>query len=90
MCARLKTCLYGTRDAASQWEALYVRELTRLGFRKGLASAFCFSHAERDIQCGVHGDDFVFLGTDRQLNLDSPGDAEGLHVQCRGAVGKWP
>ena len=46
-CARLKRCLYGTRDAPKRWEA-YVAEVMRsLGFRRGKASPYCFFHPAR-------------------------------------------
>ena len=43
MCWRLRKCLYGTRDAPAQWEALYTRRLSEMGFKCGLASRCCFS-----------------------------------------------
>jgi len=69
MCARLKRCLYGTRDAASRWEALYTRRLEEMGFARGKASACVFYNKELDSRCVVHGDDFTFSGTDRALNI---------------------
>ena len=61
-CARLRKCLYGTRDAPARWEALYTQKLQGMGFRRGLASASCFWHPSRDLRCVVHGDDFTFAG----------------------------
>jgi hypothetical protein len=66
-CARLKRCLYGTRDAPKRWEA-YVAEVMRsLGFRRGKASPCCFSHLARGLRCVVHGDDFVVAGAPSEL-----------------------
>ncbi len=66
-CARLKRCLYGTRDAPKRWEA-YVAEVMRsLGFRRGKASPCCFSHLARGLRCVVHGDDFVLAGAPSEL-----------------------
>jgi len=67
-CARLRRCLYGTRDAAARWEALYTAKLQDMGFEKGRASACCFVHRGLGAKCVVHGGDFTFLGTDKALD----------------------
>jgi hypothetical protein len=68
MCARLRRCLYGTRDAPARWEAFLASELAKMGFERGKASPCCFRHSTRDLRCIVHGDDFVFTGDDRDLD----------------------
>jgi hypothetical protein len=67
MCARLRRCLYGTRDAPARWEAFLAGELEKMGFHRGKASPCCFRHDSRDLRCIVHGDDFVFAGGDKDL-----------------------
>ena len=67
-CARLKRCLYGTRDAASRWEKLYSDILVGAGFMKGVSSPCCFYHPVWDARCVVHGDDFTFEGDDEALD----------------------
>jgi hypothetical protein len=67
MCARLRRCLYGTRDAPARWEAFLASELEKMGFERGKASPCCFRHGTRDLRCIVHGDDFVFAGGDKDL-----------------------
>jgi hypothetical protein len=67
MCARLRRCLYGTRDAPARWEAFLSAELRKMGFVQGLASPCCFEHRERDLLCVVHGDDFMFVGVAASL-----------------------
>jgi hypothetical protein len=67
MCARLRRCLYGTRDAPARWEAFLADELSKMGFARGKASPCCFNHATNDLKCIVHGDDFVFSGSDADL-----------------------
>jgi hypothetical protein len=67
MCARLRRCLYGTRDAPARWEAFLAGELEKMGFEKGKASPCCFRHISRDLRCIVHGDDFVFVGAEPDL-----------------------
>jgi hypothetical protein len=68
MCAKLKKCMCGTRDAATRWEATYVQALVRNGFEQGKASPCCFRSAERNLQVVVHGDDFAALGCDTDLD----------------------
>ena len=67
MCARLRRCLYGTRDAPARWEAFLSAELRKMGFVQGLASPCCFYHREYDLRCVVHGDDFMFVGVAASL-----------------------
>ena len=64
VCGKLNYSLYGTRDAASNWEAHYTSVLLSLGFRQGLTSPCVFYHVERDIQTVVHGDDFTTLAVE--------------------------
>jgi hypothetical protein len=66
-CALLRRCLYGTRDAPARWEAFLAAELLKMGFVRGKASPCCFSHSSSDLRCIVHGDDFVFVGCDNDL-----------------------
>ena len=61
-CARLRRCLYGTRDAPARWEDYYSAVLARLGFQRGLGSFCCCRHGSRDLCIVVHGDDFIFSG----------------------------
>ena len=58
-CGRLNYSLYGTRDAATNWEAHYTRLLLEAGFVQGLASPCIFYNKVRDIRVVVHGDDFT-------------------------------
>lgn len=61
MCGRLKKSMYGTRDAASNWEECYSQRLGQYGFKAGLTSPCIMYHEERSIRLVVHGDDFTFL-----------------------------
>ena len=59
--------MYGTRDAAQNWEAEYSGFLISIGFKQGIASPCQFYHSGRDILTVVHGDDFSSLGSDVDL-----------------------
>ena len=56
---RLRVSLYGTRDAAANWEDAYAKVLTEHGFSRGAASQCSFCCKERGIRDVVHGDDFL-------------------------------
>ena len=60
--AELAMSLYGTQDAAANWEAEYTKTLLRGGFVQGLASGCHFFHAATKVKLMVHGDDFVAVG----------------------------
>ena len=44
VCARLNYSLYGTRDAAQNWEDEYIRVMCKLGFQQGKSSPCVFHH----------------------------------------------
>ena len=58
---RLHVSLYGTRDAAQNWEKTYSQFLLDLGFTQGKSSPCLFekSNHGKEISITVHGDDFV-------------------------------
>eukprot|EP00959_Pyramimonas_sp_CCMP1952_P012601 266299-Pyramimonas_sp.AAC.1 len=60
--------MYGTRDAASNWEDCYMDFAIKVGFKSGVASPCVFMHETRALCITVHGDDFTLLGGD--LDLD--------------------
>ena len=66
-CGRLNYSLYGTRDAAQNWEREYEATFKSLGFIQGASSPCVFYNPERDIRTVVHGDDFTSIGDDTQL-----------------------
>jgi hypothetical protein len=76
-CGKLVHWLYGFRPAAQAWENHYSSNLEKAGFYKGDASPVLFWHAELDISCVVHGDDFTFVS-----------EAEGLDY-IEGLMKKW-
>ena len=68
-CGKLIYWLYGCRPAAQAWEEHYSGVLTTVGFKRLLSSPVAFYHPERDLVGVVHGDDFVFVGVDKELDL---------------------
>ena len=61
-CGWLNLSMYGTRDAASNWERKYGTVLMKMNFEKGKANPCVFRHKERGIETTVHGDDFFSCG----------------------------
>ena len=67
MCAMLQRHMYGTRRAADGCQSECSGSLVEFGFVQGTSSACVFTHAERSIMVGVHGDDFTCSGLRPQL-----------------------
>ena len=67
MCGRLNFSMYGTRRAATNWQAHYTNVLTSNGFTVGVANNCTFYNESKKIYCMVHGDDFVSTATGASL-----------------------
>ena len=63
----MKKSMYGTRDAASNWERDWQENVKNWGFQLGLSSKNLFLHKENRISGLTHGDDFVFTGPTKKL-----------------------
>ena len=64
---RLLRTMYGTRDAAAQWEAYYADKFESAEFSQGLFSPCLFRHEARDLEALVHGDDMGIVGEEEDL-----------------------
>ena len=64
---KLNFSMYGTRDAAQNWQSEYSQRLIDSGFTRGKASPCVFHHVTRGIRALVHGDDYVSVGLPGQL-----------------------
>ena len=87
MCGRLVKSMYGTRDAAQNWERAYSNFMEEAGFTRGVASPCMFWHKERDIKVVIHGDDFTLLGYDEDLDWFRTVISEKFEVKFRGRLG---
>ena len=87
MCARLKQCMYGTREAGARWEECYTTVLIKIGFEQGKASPCTFRHREREIELVVHGDDLTALGCDESLDWYENALQKEFDVKIRGRLG---
>ena len=60
---RLRLSLYGTRDAAANWQKCVADHLACLGYRQGTSNPCVFWHQGRGIWTLVHGDDYASAGS---------------------------
>ena len=60
-CGRLNYSLYGTRDAANNFENTYADALTEHGYVRGVSNPCFYYHPSLDVMMLVHGDDFAIL-----------------------------
>ena len=67
MCGELNVSMYGTRQAAQNWQKCVREVLTKSGFVQARSSPCIFKHEDKDIATMVHGDDLVSAGTDNSL-----------------------
>ena len=65
---KLELSLYGTRDAAKNWQDTLSAQLVSIGFARGVGHPAVFHHAERNIMTLVHGDDYLSSGFQDDLD----------------------
>lgn len=59
----LQRSLYGTRDAAMNWQEEVAREMKKRGFKRGRYNPCLYWRESDDVLMMVHGDDVVSVGT---------------------------
>jgi len=64
---RLNLSMYGTREAATNWQEEVAKHLVGIGFRRGQANQCIYEHKVRKIATLVHGDDYASTGTREDL-----------------------
>ena len=87
MCGKLVKSMYGTRDAARNWEKEYTGFMRDAGFKQGLASPCAFYHQDRNIRAAIHGDDFTLLGHKQDLDWFRNKIKGKYSVKFRGRLG---
>ena len=75
--SRIRRWLYGMRMAAISWEKNYAEKLAAVGFKGSRAAPMTFYNLATKVRLVVHGDDFIFSGT--QVELE----------KIRGLFKKW-
>ena len=87
MCGKLNKSLYGTRDAAQNWEHAYIEFLESIGFVSGVASPCIFHNKDKNVRVVVHGDDFTLLGSADNLDWFRKEISKRFEVKFRGRLG---
>ena len=67
MCGILKFSLYGTRDAAMNWDAEINETMKELKFTRGKASSCVYRHETESTTAAIHGDDILVEGWESDL-----------------------
>ena len=60
---KINFSLYGTRDAAANWQKCVAEHLVGIGFQQGRSNPCVFHHEARNVRTLVHGDDYASTGT---------------------------
>ena len=63
----LKLSMYGTRDAAQNWQETLSAHLMAAGFARGRINPCLFHHPGRGLRTVVHGDDYTTVGAPEAL-----------------------
>ena len=87
MCGRLNVSMYGTQDAAANWEHKYSSHLIDNGFKRGKSSPCVFWNPTTGVRCVVHGDDFTFAGNEEELKKCTKMMENEYVVKVRGLLG---
>ena len=87
MCGRLVYSLYGTRDAAQNWEREYTQCLENIGFTRGKSSPCTFYSSKLDARIVVHGDDFTILAQEDIIKYVAKQMAKRYKLKLRGTLG---
>ena len=90
MCGKLLKSMYGTRDAAQNWEEEYCAFMVSIGFRRGISSPCVFYHEELDIRAVIHGDDFTMLGWNSALDWFRQEISKKFVVKFKAKLGPEP
>jgi len=87
MCGKLDKSMYGTRDAAQNWETEYTAFLTGIGMRQGISNPCIFTHDKRNIRLVIHGDDLTILAEEEDLDWIRKEIVKKFEVKFRARLG---
>ena len=88
MCGKLVKAMYGTRDAAQNWEMEYTGFMIEDGGFTQCSSTPCmFWNEEKNLRVVIHGDDFTVLGCHTSLMWFREKIKTKFEVKLRGMLG---
>ena len=85
----LQLCLYGTHDAAKEWQKTLSRHLVSIGFSAGKGHPSIFHHHGRNVKMLVHGDDYFSSGHTDDLNWFADQLSKAYEIQTQ-RIGNGP
>ena len=65
----------------------HARKLTNDGFERGRVASTMFYHLKTPVRAVVHGDDFIFVATERDLKKMCSKMSELCDIKVRGILG---
>ncbi len=83
MCGKLGKVMYGTRDAAKNWEVAYTEMMKEAKVKQGACSACVFYHEERNVRAVVHGGDVTVLGRSSDSDWLRKAFEKKMEVKCK-------
>ena len=86
----LLKCMYGTRDAAANWDREFASCFIAAGFKQGIACPNIFYHEERDILSINHGDDAHVLGDQEAQEFTQKILTDRYEIKVRAILGPEP
>jgi len=89
-CWKLLKAMYGLRDAGQAFDIKVEKVMDHLGFVQGVFSPCCYYHPKWALRVYRHGDDFVVLGSRRDLEVFFVEVNKHMIVKKRGVLGPDP
>ena len=87
-CGKLLFWRYGCRPAAQAWKEHGSAVLSKAGFKRSVSCLVAFVHNSRDLMGVVHGDHFVFVGLDVDLDYILEVLQANYELKNRGRLGR--
>ena len=83
----LKMSCYGTRDAAMNWQGEVARVILKWGFTRGKYNPCLYWHKGWKVRVLVHGDDFVAVGEEEDVEWFRKLAVGWFEMKVRGKLG---
>ena len=80
--------LYGTRDAAMNWQEEVRKEMKAWGFKQGVYNPCLYTHPHWKLKVMVHGDDFVTVGKPKNVEIFEKQISERFEIKTS-KVGRY-
>ena len=88
MSGTLQFWMYGMRQVAQAWEKWNSTKMEAAGFKRGIGNSVVFYHEGRNVSVLVHGDDFVAVGDDENVEWLKLLAVGWFEMKVRGKLGE--